>query len=67
MVSPEDFRSVQGDCRLEFKTARGARATLAQSIAEMRAGAYALKRFSVPGIPGARAAVTSAATRKAAL
>jgi hypothetical protein len=50
---------------MEFKTARGARTTLARSISDLRAGAYALKRFSVPGIPGARAAATSAATRNA--
>lgn len=49
---------------MEFKTARGARTTLAQSIAEMRGGAYAVKRFSVPGIPAVVAAVASGATRR---
>jgi hypothetical protein len=50
---------------MEFKTARGARTTLAQSLAGMRAGAYKVRRFSVPGIPGARAAATSTVNRKA--
>jgi hypothetical protein len=49
---------------IEFKTARGARAMLAQTIPEMRAGSYALKRFAVPGIPGALGAATSAVPGK---
>jgi hypothetical protein len=49
---------------IEFKTARGAHAMLAQTIPEMRAGSYALKRFAVPGIPGALGAATSAVPGK---
>jgi hypothetical protein len=50
---------------MEFKTARGARAALAQFVVGMRAGSYSLKRFSVPGVPSAQAAATSAVNRKA--
>jgi len=49
---------------MEFKTARAARATVAQVIAGLREANYAVNRFSVPGIPGARAAATSAVNRK---
>jgi hypothetical protein len=45
---------------MEFKTARGARTTLGQTIGQLRSGSYALKRFAVPGIPGALGAATSA-------
>jgi hypothetical protein len=49
---------------VEFKTARGARATLGQTLGELRSGSYALKRFAVPGIPGAVGAATSAVEQK---
>ena len=50
---------------IEFRTAPGARAMLAQTIPDVRAGSYALGRFAVSGIPGAVGAATSAATAKA--
>jgi hypothetical protein len=50
---------------IEFKTAREARATVAQVIAGMREDNYAVNRFSVPGVPSAQAAATSAVNRKA--
>jgi hypothetical protein len=50
---------------IEFKTPRGARATLRETIAGLRSGSYKLKRFAVPGIPGAQAAATSAVDTKA--
>jgi hypothetical protein len=49
---------------IEFNAPRGARATLGQTIAGLRSGSYALKRFAVPGIPGALGAATSAVERK---
>ena len=50
---------------MEFKTARGARVALAQFVVGVRAGSYSLTRFSVPGVPSAQAAATSAVNRKA--
>ena len=50
---------------IEFKTARGARVTLGQTLVQLRSGSYALKRFSVSGIPGVQAVATSAVGEKA--
>jgi hypothetical protein len=50
---------------IEFKTPRGATATLGQTIPQLRSDSYALKRFAIPGIPGAQAAATSAVRGKA--
>ncbi len=49
---------------IRFKTPRGANATLGETIGNLRSGSYALKRFAVPGIPGAQAAATSAVETK---
>jgi hypothetical protein len=50
---------------IEFKNPRGARAMASQTIADLRSGSYALKRFAVPGIPDAQAAASSTANDKA--
>ena len=47
---------------IEFKTAGGAAAHLGRTLADMRSGSAGLKPFAVPGIPGAQAAATAAAT-----
>jgi hypothetical protein len=43
---------------IEFKASRGARATLAQFITDARSGSYKLRKFAVPGIPGALGVVS---------
>lgn len=47
---------------IEFKTPGGAAEHLGQTITDMRSGSAGLKQFAVPGIPGAQAAATAAAT-----
>jgi hypothetical protein len=49
---------------IQFKTPRGAAANLDQFIPQLRSGSYALKRFAVPGIPGAQGAATSTVDHK---
>jgi hypothetical protein len=49
---------------IEFKSPRGARKMVGQTIADLRSGSYALKRFAVPGIPGAQAAASSTVNDK---
>jgi hypothetical protein len=59
-----DWNTAAGSEVIEFKTSRGARAMLGQTMADLRSGSYARKRLAVPGIPGAQGAAFSSALSK---